>query len=137
MKTRFRTLAVVSAGLLATTAIGVFAQLQKGNFESGTLGQLAQAAPSDSAPDSEYSVGAYPLYPPELEAGEGKAETAAYCSTCHSTRYISMQPPLPAPTWEAEVTKMRKTFGATIPDEATAKIVRYLQEHYTAETRKH
>jgi hypothetical protein len=47
-----------------------------------------------------------------------------------------MQPPLPAATWEAEVTKMRKTFGATIPDEATAKIIGYLKTHYTPETRK-
>lgn len=137
MKTIFRTLVVISAGLLATTGVGVFAQLQKGNFEPATLGQLAQAARGDSSPYSDYSVRAYPLYPPEPDAGDGKAETEAYCSTCHSTRYVTMQPPLPAPTWEAEVTKMRKTFGATIPDEAAAKIVRYLQEHYTAETRKH
>lgn len=136
MKTKFRMFVVVSAGLLATTAIGVFAQLRKGNYEPASLGQLAQAAQSDGAPDSAYWVGAYPLYPPELEAGEGKAETDAYCSTCHSTRYITMQPPLAGATWESEVTKMRKTFGATIPDEAAAKILHYLQEHYTPETRK-
>jgi hypothetical protein len=47
-----------------------------------------------------------------------------------------MQPPLPAAAWEAEVTKMKKSFSATIPDEATAKIIRYLQAHYTPETRK-
>lgn len=136
MKTRILTVVVISAGFLIATTIGVFAQLRKGNYEPATLGQLAQAAQSDSAPDSAYGVGAYPLYPPELEAGQGKAETDAYCSTCHSTRYITMQPPLPGATWEAELTKMRKTFGATIPDEAVAKILRYLQEHYTPETRK-
>jgi hypothetical protein len=136
MKTRIRTLIVISAAFLVTTAIGVFAQLRKGNYAPATLGQLAQAARSDGAPDSEYSVGAYPLYPPELDAGDGKAETEAYCSMCHSTRYITMQPPLPGATWEAEVTKMKKTFGATIPDEATSKILRYLKEHYTPETRK-
>ena len=136
MKTKFRIFAVLLAGTLATTAIGVFAQLRKGNYEPATRGQLAQAARSESAPDSAYGVGAYPLYPPELEAGEGKTETEAYCSTCHSTRYITMQPPLPGATWETEVTKMRKTFGATIPDEAAAKILHYLQKHYTPETRK-
>ena len=136
MKTRFRTLVVISAALMATTAFGVFAQLRKGNYEPATLGQLAQTPPSDSAPDSAYGVGGYPLYPPELEAGEGKAETEAYCSMCHSTRYLTMQPPLSGATWEAEVTKMRKTFGATIPDQASATILRYLQEHYTPETRK-
>lgn len=136
MKTTLHTLVVISAGLLATTAIGVFAQLQKGNYEPATLGQLARAARSDRAPDSEYGVGGYPLYPPDLEAGDGKVETEAYCSTCHSTRYITMQPPLPGAAWEAEVTKMRKTFGATIPEEAAAKIVRYLRETYTPESRK-
>jgi hypothetical protein len=55
---------------------------------------------------------------------------------CHSTRYITMQPPLPAAAWETEVAKMKKTFGATIPDEVTLKIVRYLQAHYAPETRK-
>jgi hypothetical protein len=47
-----------------------------------------------------------------------------------------MQPPLPAATWESEVNKMNKTFGAAIPDENTQKIIRYLQAHYTAESRK-
>jgi hypothetical protein len=71
-----------------------------------------------------------------LEPGEGKAEVEGYCSMCHSTRYITMQPPLPAAAWEAEVTKMRNAFGATIPDEAASKIVGYLKTHYTPETRK-
>ena len=136
MKLTFRTLVVISAGLLAMTAIGLFAQLRKGNYEPATLGQLAQAARSDIAADSAYGVGSYPLYPPELDAGDGKAETEAYCSMCHSTRYITMQPPLPGAAWEAEVTKMKKTFGATIPDEATSKILLYLKEHYTPETRR-
>jgi len=40
-----------------------------------------------------------------------------------------MQPPLPAATWEAEVNKMNKTFGAAIPDENTQKIIRVLASH--------
>lgn len=55
---------------------------------------------------------------------------------CHSTRYITMQPPLPAATWEAEVNKMNKTFGANIPEAVSQKIVRYLQANYTPATRK-
>ena len=47
-----------------------------------------------------------------------------------------MQPPLPAATWEAEVNKMKETFGAAIPDDRTKKIILYLQAHYTAENRK-
>jgi len=32
--------------------------------------------------------------------------------------------------------KMEKTYGAQIPDEAKQAILRYLQSHYTLETRK-
>jgi hypothetical protein len=47
-----------------------------------------------------------------------------------------MQPPLPAATWEAEVNKMNKTFGAAIPEDNSQKIILYLQTHYTVENRK-
>ena len=136
MKTRVPMLVLLCCVFLALAAAGVFAELQKGQYQPATLGQLSQAARSESLPDSQYTGGSYPLYPPEMESGEGKAEVEGYCSTCHSTRYITMQPPLPAAAWEAEVAKMKKTFGATIPDEATSKIVGYLQKHYTPETRK-
>jgi hypothetical protein len=47
-----------------------------------------------------------------------------------------MQPPLPGATWEAEVTKMMKTYGAPIPEAASKKITAYLQAHYAPENRK-
>jgi len=122
--------------VLALAGVGVYAELQKGQYQPAILGQFPQTGPSESLPDSQYGGSFYPLYPPELEPGDGKAEAEGYCGMCHSTRYITMQPPLPAAAWEAEVTKMKKSFGATIPDEAAAKIIRYLQAHYTPETRK-
>jgi len=136
MKKRLPMLVLLCSAFLALAGARVFAELQKGHYQPASLGQLSQAARSESLPDSQYAGGAHPLYPPELGAGEGKAEVEGYCSTCHSTRYITMQPPLPGAAWEAEVTKMRKTFGATIPDEAASKIIGYLQTHYTPETRK-
>jgi mono/diheme cytochrome c family protein len=136
MKIRVPRLILACCAILALAGVGAYAELQKGHYESASLGKVQQAAPSENAPDSQYGGSAYPLYPPELADGEGKAEVEGYCSMCHSTRYITMQPPLPAATWEAEVTKMKKTFGATIPDEAIAKIIQYLQTHYTPETRK-
>ncbi len=114
----------------------LFAQPQTGSYAPGTLGKLDQSAPAALTEDSRFAVSAYPLYVPELAEGEGRAETDGFCNLCHSTRYITMQPPLPAATWEAEVNKMRKTLGAPIPDAAAAKIIRYLQTHYTPETRK-
>jgi mono/diheme cytochrome c family protein len=136
MKKRMPILFVMFCAIVALAGIGAFAELQKGRYQPATLGQSQQVNPSESSPDSQYGAGAYPLYPPDLASGEGKAEVEGYCSVCHSTRYITMQPPLPAATWEAEVTKMRKTFGATIPDEAANKIIHYVETHYTPETRK-
>lgn len=136
MKTRVPMLVLPLCAFLALAGAGVLAELQKGHYQPATLGQLPQFGLGESSPDSQYGGGPYPLYPPELEPGEGKAEVEGYCSMCHSTRYITMQPPLPAAAWEAEVTKMRNAFGATIPDEAASKIVGYLKTHYTPETRK-
>ena len=88
------------------------------------------------SPDSNYQVSAYPVPAGELTQGDGLQDVQIYCNTCHSPRYITMQPPLPAATWEAEVNKMNKTFGAGIPEDNTQKIILYLQAHYTAENRK-
>jgi hypothetical protein len=120
---------VLVAGLL-------FAQVENGSYAPAPLGQLQRPAPAALTDDSVYQVSAYAQYSVELAEGEGRAETASFCSLCHSTRYIMMQPPLPAATWEAEVTKMRKTFGAPIPDASAALIIKYLQTHYTPETRQ-
>jgi len=120
---------VLAAGLL-------FAQVKRGNYAPATFGQLQQPSPATPTDDSVYQVSAYQLYPPELAEGEGRAETESFCSLCHSTRYITMQPPLPASAWETEVNKMRKTLGAPISDASAALIIKYLQAHYTPDTRK-
>jgi hypothetical protein len=115
----------------------VFDEVRKGDYAPETLSQLNQAdAPAALTGDSVYEVPSYPLYPPTLAEGEGRTETEAYCSPCHSTRYITMQPPLAAATWEAEVNKMRKALGAPIPDSSAVKIIQYLQSHYTPGTPK-
>ena len=88
-------------------------------------------------PDTLYRFGPYPSHPTDLAPGPGRELVAAYCSVCHSTTYITMQPPLPAKTWDAEVHKMIKVHGASIPDTAAASIIDYLSKHYTPETRSH
>jgi hypothetical protein len=97
---------------------------------------MRQAARTELSADSNYQVPAYPVPAVDLVPGEGLQDVQIYCNTCHSPRYITMQPPLSAGTWEAEVTKMNKTFGAAIPEENTQRIILYLQAHYTAENRK-
>lgn len=114
----------------------VYADVKKGYYHSAELGSVRQAASGELPPDSNYQVSAYPVPGTDLVPGDGSQEVAIYCNACHSTTYITMQPPLPAATWEAEVNKMKATFGAAIPDDSTKKIIQYLQAHYTAENRK-
>ena len=126
-----------AAGLILIAAGGVmFAQVRSGNYGSQKTGSLAQTAAPELLPDAEYHVSSFPSFPVDLAEGEGQAETQSFCSICHSTRYITMQPPLPAPVWEAEVNKMIKTYGAPIPEATAKKITTYLRKHYAPENRK-
>lgn len=63
-----------------------------------------------------------PLLPPH----HGRDAVATSCTICHSPRYITMQPRLTRAVWQAEVQKMRKTFGAPVADESVDEIVDYL-----------
>jgi mono/diheme cytochrome c family protein len=69
--------------------------------------------------------------PIALKDGPGRDAVEAYCAACHSLDYIQMNSPfLKAPQWQAEVTKMIKTFGAPIPDEDARAIAGYLARNY-------
>jgi hypothetical protein len=128
---------VLAAGLMfAATCTAVFAQFQSGSYGSTKANSIEQTAALPMSSDGNFSVAGFPSFAPELAEGEGRAETQSFCAMCHSTRYITMQPPLPAATWEAEVNKMIKTFGAPIPDATSKKIVTYLQAYYAPENRK-
>jgi hypothetical protein len=120
---------------LAMAAGVVYAEFKKGYYSPAELGSLRQAAPMQLLPDANYQVSAYPVPAVDLVSGDGLQDVQIYCNTCHGPRYITMQPPLPAATWEAEVEKMNKTFGAAIPEDNTKRIILYLQAHYTAENR--
>jgi hypothetical protein len=56
----------------------------------------------------------------------GRDKVTSACAVCHSPRYILDQPPLPRKTWEAEVDKMRKVYGAPVTDGDAPGIVEYL-----------
>ncbi len=129
----------ILAGLLAGTGIAggaALAQHQLGSYSAQNLGKISQPAPRELTDDSRYGVASYSAFDAGLADGAGRAETQIYCGTCHTPRYITMQPPLPAATWDAEVQKMIKTFGAQIPDADAQKVAQYLHEHYTPETRR-
>lgn len=62
----------------------------------------------------------------ELPKAAGYEAFKMNCVSCHSARYIQMQPNLSEKTWAALVTKMQKTFHAPIPDSSVNDIVQYL-----------
>jgi len=127
-------LSSVLCAFLASSAL--YAEFSAGFYTPEEAGSIRQMLPNAASTGSSYEVGAYTLYPTALPSGDGQLEVASYCNTCHSTRYITMQPPLPADAWTAEVNKMVKNYGAAIPEDATQKIIQYLRSHYTPETRK-
>ena len=126
-----------AAGLIGIAAgTAVFAQFHSGSYGSTKTNSLEQSTPPQLSQDGNFSVAPFASLAPELAEGEGRAVTQSFCAVCHSTRYITMQPPLPAPMWDAEVNKMIKAFGAPIPEATAKEIISYLQEHYTPEKRK-
>lgn len=61
----------------------------------------------------------------------GYSLTMASCTTCHSAEYVRMQPPNMTPAyWKATVTKMKKAFGAPIPDDQLDLITEYIVKTY-------
>jgi mono/diheme cytochrome c family protein len=135
IKNRAAAIFVAACGVALAAGV-VDADLKKGYYAPEQLGSIQQVAPAALSPDADYEVSAYPVPTLELAPGDGRQEVQIYCNTCHSPRYITMQPPLPAATWESEVNKMQKAYGAGIPEDTTHKIIAYLQTHYTPETRK-
>ena len=110
--------------------------VQEGNYAQGNLGMQMQPAPQNDGARAVYTVGPWPTYTPALADGNGKELVQSLCGICHSTTYITMQPPLPSATWQRLVNKMIGTFGAPIPETAARTIIAYLTGHYTPETRK-
>jgi len=69
--------------------------------------------------------------PVQLKKAPGLDKVEANCSACHSLDYIQMNSPFPnAALWDAEVTKMIKTFGAPIEEGDAKAIGDYLKKNY-------
>ncbi len=62
----------------------------------------------------------------ELPDKPGYAVFKQNCMSCHSARYIQMQPNLTEKAWTGIVTKMQKNFGAPVTDSSAQEIVKYL-----------
>src|SRR5262249_3678338 len=72
--------------------------------------------------------------PVTLKKAPGLEQVEANCAACHSLDYIQMNSPfMTSATWDAEVTKMIKVFGAPISEADARAIGDYLKANYGAE----
>ena len=72
--------------------------------------------------------------PVTLKKAPGLEQVEANCGACHSLDYIQMNSPfMTSATWDAEVTKMIKVFGAPISEADARAIGDYLKANYGAE----
>ena len=67
----------------------------------------------------------------KLKQAPGVDKVEGNCGACHTLAYIPMNSVyLNAAGWDAEVTKMRKAFGAPIDDDDAKVIAEYLKKNY-------
>lgn len=92
---------------------------------AGLFGLLANSTLLAAEAPSEVKID-LPAENARLKPGPGVDTAGRYCMICHSVDYIYMQPPLTKDQWHAEVMKMKKVFGAPVPDEDVETIVNYL-----------
>ncbi|CAN5795301.1 hypothetical protein BH11VER1_BH11VER1_33730 [soil metagenome] len=92
---------------------------------------VVQVSAADPAPKPapDFSSFVWPTETGTYKPGKGVELAQSLCITCHSTEYVSTQPPLPRKFWEATVKKMKEKYAAPLPDDATA-LVDYLTSNY-------
>lgn len=123
------------SALVVSSWFGASAVLaQEGSSKRGRKGMIPQVVQTKPSAGSVYSAGQMPRYTPPMLKAPGHDLVQAYCTTCHSTSYITMQPPFPSSVWRAEVNKMIHTYGASIPKDTAEKIIAYLSKHYNPQT---
>ncbi len=70
-----------------------------------------------------------------LAPGPGVDLANSQCLTCHSAEYVTTQPrDKPLAFWKAEVEKMRKVYGAPVPEDQVQSIAEYLTRSYGSGT---
>jgi len=113
--------------LLPAFLVAVAASYDRGQ-STAPASQASQNSKVQSATvvDGVRTITLPPIAPPDLPDGPQKDTYTANCMLCHTPRYVSMQPAFPRKTWQAEVEKMKKVYGAPIADDQIPKIVDYL-----------
>ena len=72
-----------------------------------------------------HSIKLTPLEP-DLPPGPGREVFYHHCIVCHSSRYVTNQPPLSRKVWNDEVKKMIRNYGLQIQGEQIDQVVDYL-----------
>ena len=92
-----------------------------------TIGSRCEADASNVSPtDSGIRSIILPHFEPEMPVVPGRKAFMAACVSCHSQRYITMQPRFPQHQWEETVGKMIKAYGAHLDTNQIREVVGYL-----------
>lgn len=92
---------------------------------------VGQAAGQDSE-DEELTL-VPSQNPSSLVDAPGKEQLEANCLACHTAQPILTHEGFTPEVWDAEVQKMRNTYGAEISDEDAAWIIAYLTDNYAGD----
>lgn len=95
---------------------------QAGASPSGDTNATASEA---NGPHEMLSI-TLPHFEPDLPIAPGRDDYMVVCVSCHSPRYVMMQPLFPERQWQETVDKMAKVYGAQMDQDQRASIVQYL-----------
>src|SRR6185369_15720596 len=99
--------------LCLTLALLCIASLQAGGAARDTPTSSATNNSSAKAPTaSAVRQLTLPNFEPKMPVAPGRDEFMRACVTCHSARYVTMQPPFSRRQWEETVRKMITAYGA-------------------------
>ncbi len=120
MKRLLRKAHVASWGLSSILLVG-------GSCLGAAASQSNGSAPTKSTVPAQnvHSI-TLPHFEPELPVAPGRDQYLVVCVSCHSPRYVMMQPFFPQRQWEETVDKMAKVYGAQMDQDQRAAIVQYL-----------
>jgi cytochrome c5 len=93
---------------------------------NGQQPQTGSPKPTSKAAANPVHSIVLPQYTPEISDGPNKEIYQRNCLTCHTARYVSVQPRFSKTVWLSEVKKMVDAYGAPIPEADQALIVEYL-----------
>jgi mono/diheme cytochrome c family protein len=117
----------IAAIWIAVLAVACRQQNAQNASAQSTAAKPATASVISAETASTIQRISLPHYAPlNLPPGPGKDVFAAACISCHSTRYITTQPPMNQSQWTAEVHKMIKTYGAPVAEEQVGPTVQYI-----------